>query len=252
MLRRDADMLTQAIERNSGAVLALPSAGMVRYYKSRFLRAIDHRIWLESIPGERALIETLIQEKLPVPVSFKAGPRKVSFSSPIFALDDKYRFFDVQEAVQAVLMERPAVVKPLQRRTHFRVPVRETDKFKIQFWRIAEHVDLKDQPKDICELFATVRHLSVGGVGVVFKTRPLLVAEQRLRILLSHDDAEPMLLEGRSGLVRAEEGGQTYEAGIEFRELQRSLEGRRMLTELTRIVAGLQLREARRNRGMAG
>jgi len=107
MLQHDADMLTQAIERNSAAVLSLPSAGMVRYYKSRFLRALDHRVWLESVPGERPLIETLIEQKLPVLVSFKAGQRKVSFSSPIFELDHTYRFFDAQDAVQAVLMPAP-------------------------------------------------------------------------------------------------------------------------------------------------
>jgi hypothetical protein len=60
-----------------------------------------------------------------------------------------------------------------------------------------------------------------------------------------------MLLEGRSGPVRHDNNSDTYEAGIEFRTLQSTLEGRRMLTELTRIVAGLQLQEARRQRGMS-
>jgi c-di-GMP-binding flagellar brake protein YcgR len=251
MFQRDADMLTQAIERNSAAVLSLPSAGMVRYYKSRFLRGIDQRVWLESVPEERMLIETLIQEGHPVEVSFKVGQRKVTFSSPIFELDSQYRFFDTQAAVPAVRMQRPAVVKPLQRRTHFRVPARESDEFSIQLWRIAEHVNLKDQPKDLCYLPATVRDLSVGGVGVIFQKRPLLVAEQRMRVLLKHGDCEPMLLEGRSGPVRHDKTSQSYEAGIEFRTLQSTLEGRRMLTELTRIVAGLQLQEARRQRGLS-
>jgi hypothetical protein len=130
--------------------LSLPSAGMVRYYKSRFLRSVDQRVWLESVSEERMLIETLIQEGSPVEVSFKIGQRKVTFSSPIFELDSQYRFFDTQAAVSALRMQRPAVVKPQQRRTHFRVPARESDGFAIQLWRIAEHVDLKEEPKDLC------------------------------------------------------------------------------------------------------
>jgi len=252
MLQRDSDMLTQAIERNSAAVLALPSAGMVRYYKSRFLRAVDHRVWLESVPGERALVESLIQEGLPVEVAFKVGHQKVSFSTPIFELELHYRFFDAQDTVQALRIERPAVVKPQQRRTHFRVPVRESDEFGIELWRMAEHAHLKDEPKEICKLPARVRDLSVGGVGVIFESRPLLVEGQRMRILLSHGNSPPMLLEGRSGSVRHDQAGESYEAGIHFRDLQASLEGRQMQTELTRIVNGLQLQEARRLRGMAG
>jgi c-di-GMP-binding flagellar brake protein YcgR len=251
MIQRDADMLTQAIERNSAAVLALPSAGMVRYYKSRFLRGIDQRIWLEAVPAERPLIESLIQERTPVVVSFKgAQQQKVNFGSPIFGLDCEYRFFDSDAPVQAVVLHRPAVVKPMQRRNNFRVPVRASDNFTIELWRIAEHVHLKDEPKDVVKLEAAVRDLSVGGVGVIFPSRPLLVPDQRMRVLLKHGDAEPMLLEARAGSVRPT--GDAFEAGLHFRELQASLTGRQMLTELTRIVQGLQLEDARRNRGKAG
>jgi c-di-GMP-binding flagellar brake protein YcgR len=251
MSQNDGDMLTQAIERNSAAVLGLPSAGMVRYYKSRFLRGEDHRIWLESVPSERPLIESLIAEGLAVSVAFKGTQQqKVTFVSPIFELDCKYRFFDTQAPVQALLMHRPEAVKPMQRRTHFRVPVRESDNFSIELWRIAEHVPLSEEPKDIFKLEAAIRDLSVGGMGVVFQSRPLLVADQRMRILLKQEGAKTMVLEARSGAVR--QSGETFEAGLHFRDLQASLEGRQMLTELTRIVQGLQLREAKRNRGKAG
>jgi c-di-GMP-binding flagellar brake protein YcgR len=252
MSERDADMLTQAIERNSAAVLALPSAGMFRYYKSRFLRAVDHRVWLEGVPSERLLIDTLIQEGTSVEVAFKVGQRKITFSSPIFEVDENYRFFDTQGPLQAVLMQRPGRVKPLQRRSHFRVPVRESDGFSIDLWRIAEHVHLKDDPKDWFYLPATVRDLSVGGVGVIFKSKPLLVAGQRMRILLKKTGREPMLLEGRSGQVRQDKQSGFYETGLEFRGLQESLAGRQTITDLTRMVSVLQLNEARRLRGKTG
>jgi c-di-GMP-binding flagellar brake protein YcgR len=249
---RDIDILTQAIERNSAAVLALPSAGMVRYYKSRFLRAVDERVWLEGVPTEGLLIDTLIQEATPVEVAFKSGQRKVTFTSPIFEVDGEYRFFDAQSGIQAVLMQRPAAVKPLQRRTYYRVPVREDDEFSIQLWRMAEHLHLKDEPKDLCYLPATVRDLSVGGVGVIFQAKPLLVTGQRMRILLKQEGREPMLMEGRAGTVRQDNQGGTFETGIEFRGLQNSLQGRQTITDLTRIVSRLQLNEAKRIRSLAG
>lgn len=252
MAPSDSDMLTQAIERNSAAVLSLPSAGMVRYYKTRFLRGAGERVWLESVPTERVLIESLILDGQLVEVSFKTGTRKASFSSAIYHLDCNYRFFDTQGAVQAIEMLRPAAAKPVQRRTHYRVPVRDDDCFSIQLWRIAEHVHLGDEPPELGYMPATVRDLSVGGVGVIFPSRPVLVTDQRVRVLLRHGDAEPMLIEGRSCPLRQIDGGQTFEAGIQFQNLQGSLRGRQLITELTRIVQGLQLAEAKRIRGMAG
>ena len=251
MHRDEADMLTQAIERNTAAVLGLPSRGMVRYHKSRFLRAIDQRVWLEGVPAERLLIDTLIQEATPVEVAFKNGQRKVVFNSPIFEVDGNYRFFDTQGPVQAVLMQRPEGLKPLQRRSHFRVPVRESDGFGIDLWRINERVHLKDEPHKLFYQPATVRDLSVGGVGVIFPAKPLLVPGQRMRILLKQDGREPMLFEGRSGTVRQDLRSNCYETGLEFRGLQDSLQGRQTLTDLTKIVSVLQLNEARRLRGVA-
>ena len=87
-------MLTQAIDRNAPAVLALPSAGMVRYYKSRFLRAVDHRVWLEGIPEERPLIETLIQDARSGTGFFQGGSSPVEFYLADYWYPDyKYRFF---------------------------------------------------------------------------------------------------------------------------------------------------------------
>ncbi len=252
MATSESDMLTQAIERNSAAVLSLPSAGMVRYYKTRFLRCEEGRVWLESVPNERALIESLILDGQPAIVSFKIGNRKASFASAIYHLDCDYRFFDTQAPLQAIQIKRPPTVKPVQRRSHYRVPVRETDGFKIQLWRIAEQAYLGDEPADFAYMPATVRDLSVGGVGVIFDARPVLIEDQRIRILLKHGNAEPMLIEGRSGPLRRMPSGTAYETGIRFQDLQHSLPGRQMLTELNRIVQGLQLQEAKRVRGIAG
>jgi hypothetical protein len=248
MTQEQREILAQAIERNSAAVLALPSAGMFRYHPTRFLRGVDERIWLQSVPEEPVLIKSLIATGTPVVVSYKIGQLKASFSSPILELDNAYRFFQAQEPVQAIMLTQPAVIKPQQRRTNYRVAIRPEDGFRVQLWRINDTADVIEQPIDLCELPVTIQNLSVGGVGVIFPVKPLLVAGQRMRVLLSWGNRPPVILEGRSGPVRQEKPGERYIAGIQFQNLQGTLEGRRFLTELTRTVSALQLEEAKRVR----
>jgi c-di-GMP-binding flagellar brake protein YcgR len=246
------NMLTQAIERNSAAVLALPSAGMFRYHKTRFLRGVGERVWLESVADDQPLLQSLIGSGEQVSVTFKAGPHTAVFSSPILELDGAYQFFDSREPIQAVLMNRPASVKPLQRRTNFRVMLRPEDGFRVRLWRINEKADVRDQPNDLCEMPTVAADLSTGGIGVVFAEKPLLVSGQRLRVLLSWGSRRPMIIEGRAGQVRHDKPSNTYTTGIQFQLLQASLEGRQFLTELTRTVSWLQLEDAKRNRAKAG
>src|SRR5438270_224321 len=73
MPNENYEMLKDAIARNSGAVLALPSAGLVRHHKTRFLGEEENGFWIESTPQERPLLDTLMLEDAPVGVAFKAG-----------------------------------------------------------------------------------------------------------------------------------------------------------------------------------
>ncbi len=68
--------------RNVGAALSLPSAGMLRHSKSRFLNSTDEGFLVESPPEEQALIAQLIAEKRPVGISFKHGAHMAMFASP--------------------------------------------------------------------------------------------------------------------------------------------------------------------------
>ena len=60
MAESTRDMLTLAVERNSATVLSLPSAGMFRHHKTRFLSEVSEGVWIESVPSEQALIDELI------------------------------------------------------------------------------------------------------------------------------------------------------------------------------------------------
>ena len=45
---------------NARLVLSLPSAGLLRHHKSRFLAIAADGIWIECPPDDRALIDDLI------------------------------------------------------------------------------------------------------------------------------------------------------------------------------------------------
>src|SRR5688500_14357855 len=77
------DALLEAIARNAGVVLSLPSSGTLRHFKSRFLHESTGGFWAEAMRGETNLVDSLIITQRPVGVSFKSGHLKVIFAAPI-------------------------------------------------------------------------------------------------------------------------------------------------------------------------
>src|SRR3954447_5632158 len=256
MSEKARDILSDAIGRNSAMVLSLPSAGMLRHHKSRFLNEADDGIWIESVLAERVLIDELIASGKPCGVSFKTGDQKVSFVAKVLRLDPEYRV-NAQTIVCAVLVERPPEVKAVQRRNNYRVRVRDDSELRIQVWRIPEQVRVKDKPARAAELALTVRDLSIGGIGVIVLPKddqpPKVLPGERVRVSIRFKEGEECLVEGRMRSPRqapAAAGSklESIHTGIQFRGLEDGLEGRQILTELTKIVGALHLEEVRRHR----
>ncbi|HSV13929.1 MAG TPA: PilZ domain-containing protein [Tepidisphaeraceae bacterium] len=256
MSDKNRDILSDAIGRNSAMVLSLPSAGMLRHHKSRFLNETDDGLWIESVPAEHVLIDDLIAGGKQCAVSFKSGDQKVSFVAKVLRVDPEYRV-NADMTVCAVLLERPPQVKAVQRRNAYRARVREDSELSVQVWRIPEHVRVKDKPPRAVELALTVRDLSVGGVGVIVLPQgdqpPKVLPGERVRVQIRFKDGEPCVVEGRMRTPRqapaaAGDKPQPIQTGVQFQGLESGLEGRQMLTELTKIVSALHLEEVRRHR----
>jgi c-di-GMP-binding flagellar brake protein YcgR len=260
MAESQADILRSAIVRNAAVVLSLPSAGLLRHYKSRFLAEAEHgddaAFWVESQPEERPLIDELISTKKPAAISFKNGTNKVVFLSPI-VVQDLQHALNAETTVPAILMKWPAEIKSIQRRNNYRVRVVADSEILARIWRIPEHAYLGDRPMAALELPLQLRDLSIGGIGVNFLPKdgePVKVSSaDRLRIQLTLRD-EPLLLEGRMRYPeQAPKAAMPVRAGIQFKTLESDLEGRQKLASLTRVVGEMQREEVRRFRlGMAG
>src|SRR5262245_53344282 len=107
MANEGIEILLDAIARNSPVVLSLPSAGMLRHHKSRFLAEGDGGFWVESAPRDRLLVDELMASQNPVGISFRSGGQKVSFIAPILQRDPSYRM-NAQTILEALRLPFPA------------------------------------------------------------------------------------------------------------------------------------------------
>lgn len=250
MITTGLNVLHEAVARNSGAVLSLPSAGMLRHHKSRFLGDTSDGIWLESTPAEATLVDSLIECAKPVGISFKSGQNKAVFSGPLLRREATYRI-NSSIAVEAVLVRSPENVKVVQRRNTYRVRVPDDFELSARVWRIGKETDLRDTPVAAAEVDARLVDLSIGGMGVCLNGteggRPIISTEDRLRVeLLIHQ--ETLIIEGRIRYQSHPTTGVTCRAGIQFLALQDDIEGRRTTALLTRVLGELQRLELRRHR----
>jgi c-di-GMP-binding flagellar brake protein YcgR len=250
MVGSDNQPLKDAIARNAGLVLSLPSAGMLRHSKSRFLGECDEGFWIESNPAERALIDALVVSQQPVGISFKSGSNKIIFTAPLVRRDGHYRV-NADVMVEALLLKRPAEVKAIQRRNNYRVAVPKDTEVAVRMWRINERACLRDRPMAVQELQVQIRDLSLGGMGCTIFGKdgqpPLISNEDRLRIQITARD-HTILVEGRMKHPTGKPKTGLLRAGIQFKAMENSLEGRQTLNTLTRVVGELAREEVRRLR----
>src|SRR4051794_2914378 len=106
MKSADKESLRDAIARNAGAVLSLPSAGMLRHHKTRFLAPEETGFWIEAPAGEKGLIDQLTATEHPVGMSLKSGSVKVVFTTMIRSFQEGMQI-NTDTAVDALLLAWP-------------------------------------------------------------------------------------------------------------------------------------------------
>ena len=221
MAHTEVPILADAIARNSGVVLSLPSAGMLRNHKSRFLSDDENGFWIESAAGDRQLIDELIALARPVGISFRAGPQKVSFTAPMLRRDTQFRV-NAETIIEAIQLTFPAEVKTVQRRNNYRVRVPGDGELMIRAWRVAEHFYISDKPMATAELVTKIRDLSVGGVGLMLYPKneepPKVIMGERLRISIRYHDADELIIEGRVRFLPPAGTEPPIRCGVQFKE----------------------------------
>ena len=246
-----SNQLDEAVARGSAAVLSLPSEGMFRNYRTRFLGLAPEGLWVDGVPSEVPLITQLVRTSEPCPVTFKALGAAVQFKARVLR-DEPEHVVNGGLTVPALLLERPGQVASLQRRESYRVKIAETTDWKVEAWRISGSADLHVEPGPNTKLELSIVDLSATGMGALNRIRagqPPLTASQRLRLILKHHD-EPVLLESTVMSVRDGSNDNTSIIGIRFENLQSGIEGRRVTAMLTKIVGELSRAERQKLKGL--
>lgn len=237
----DLKVLEEGVARNWTLVVTLPSAGMLRHHKSRFLSLDAGGIWIEC-PPDGPLIDELIGTQGPVGISFKGSRRKVVFTARLLERREEFKLND-ETIVPALLIKRPQELKVVQRRNSYRVQVLSDSDIHVRIWRIGPSAPLSAVPMSVQEVKARMCDLSTGGLGLLIDgdAASELMADERLRISIVYQN-DSLLLEGHLSHKGPAVGSRR---GVMFKNLEADLEGRQHLATLTRIVGELQ-REARR------
>jgi c-di-GMP-binding flagellar brake protein YcgR len=206
-------------------------------------------VWIESAPSDASLIEQLLEQKTAVGISFKSAPSKASFAVPILRREPSYQV-NASSIVEALLLQTPTKIKPVQRRSHYRVRVPEGAPLSVRVWRIAEHVPMRDRPLASQLIDIDMRDLSIGGMGIAVHPDPAgqkLQPGQRLRVEVKWEEIE-LILEGVLRIVAGDAAAGAIRGGIQFKKLENDLAGRQAMAALTRIVGEFQREEVRRSR----
>ncbi|MGD0540364.1 MAG: PilZ domain-containing protein [Tepidisphaeraceae bacterium] len=247
---KNDEILLDAVSRGVAIVLSLPSAGMSRDHKSRFLCELEGGILIASPHSDAVLINDLIERNAPCGVSFNSGAFKIVFTSPIRRSVEAWQLND-DTTVGALLLGFPAEIKVTQRRSNYRVDIGPNSDVSVRVWRISKSESLSDTPASTKEIRAQIRDMSTGGMGVKLigkdNAPPKISAEDRLRVALEYNGTS-LIIEGKMAWPPATPTGNVMITGIQFKKLEGDLEGRQTLSRLMRIVGELQREELRRMR----
>jgi hypothetical protein len=247
------EILAVAVSRNVGVVVSMPSAGLLRHHKSRFLAADDGGYWIESVHSETLLIEELIDSGRPVWFSFRSAGKRVTFSSPLKREEKAYQVNE-EMTTRALLVAAPAPdrIKFIQRRSGYRVSITSDTGLIARVWRISPKATMADRPMRATELNVEVKDFSVGGLGVIFRPDDAgeikVGTEDRLRVELTYGQVV-LLLEGRMRLPnKIDQVPDQLRTGIQFKPPEGDMEGRKQFGRLNGILGELQRGEIRRFR----
>ena len=244
---KNIELVLEAAARNVSAVLSLPSAGMLRNHKSRFIAELEGGLLFEAPSGEQALIDELIRTQTPCAVSFRSGVFKVMFATRIRRTQKDWKLND-HMSVDVLLADIPTEVRATQKRSNYRVEIPPDTDIAVRVWRLGPAEYYKPQPSSTKEVKAEIRNISSGGVGVRLVGKdgqlPVICTEDRLRIEIKVN-GQSIVVEGKMRAPATAPQNGVINTGIQFKKLEDNLEGRQTLAQLVRVVGELQREELR-------
>lgn len=244
------DLLQEAIARNTPVVLALPSAGITKSFRSRLLQITDEGILAESIVNQADAIDDLIRQKQSIHVAFRADTRRVEFEAKMLKRLRGHRL-NAGTLVEAIVLEKPTRIKAVQRRSDYRVTVPGDCDIRFTVWRITEQADVMEVPPLTSTILIDIRDISAGGCGGTWRKRkddpPNLADNQRLRVAVDSAHGQ-IILDARLKFLENLHEPDRKRVGIEFAINPTSIMDRQKTVAINKLLSELQRLELRRKK----
>jgi c-di-GMP-binding flagellar brake protein YcgR len=234
-------LFEQAVANGDEADAAVQINDGNQSFKIQFIDRTDDGFWLNvsaisaNFANQIAIGGTPIVFQLGVPGACATFTAKCTRFDPQHSVDGV--------PVRAIYCHAPDEVSLVQRRQFFRSSANPKVPIAITAWKVPAHWVLRDKPKPSSQLRVDLIDISNGGLCAAIlpnKTGPDSVATRdRIRIELRFEEAEA-LLDGELIYQQPPELDRPFRAGIAFRKLDSTIEGRRALFVLDRVIAALQ------------
>ena len=202
---------------------------------AHFQRRESEEFTFETDSLPEAFNADAIQSGLRATFQFGISSAAVRFEADVISIESQG-----QPAI--VRCAAPSEIAVIQRRGNFRAPVASDCRLDLLVWKVPPHWVLRDRPKPSMQLRVELVDLSVGGMCLnvlANRTGPDSVSiGDRLRAEFTHNNEMAVLDAEIVYQTPTKEDG-SMRIGVAFRKLENTIEGRRAISLLDRVIASL-------------
>jgi len=248
--RRD-QVLRDAVARNTAAVLSLKNGHAWSVHKSRLLGAsatLDAIVVEYPAPTSPSSAPPEVAPGESCSVAFRRGHKKCIFTSRI--IGRRAYALNQQVTVDALVLSWPETLQGLQRRAYYRAPVPRHRTVIVECWQGGARNRSKAGTVVWPSYHGRLVDLSAGGMRVALSggRDPGFHVGDLLGIQFQPDSSmEPLVLDAilRHSQPRKPDA---VHLGLQFVGLEMTVEGRRLLTHILRVVSEYPRYELRHSR----
>ena len=237
--------LETAVAQHVAAVLSIPAGGTLRHFKVHLLTLDEKSLCAETAADQDLLLRQIVDCKTTVGMAFRLEQTKFIFTTT--ATDFRQEENAAGVPVGQIRLQRPAVLKTVQRRIGYRVSISPAANCTVRAWKIPEEHRLEKKVGSAYEIPLILRDLSEGGLGFTAAPRDgkpyELAVNQRLRVAVKFEDQE-LVIEGRVRHYKTL-ADLSLVVGVQFVQNADDPAARQAMAGTQRVVSQLVRHEAR-------
>ena len=230
-----------AVDDQRDVVAAVAWENQTHFFDANLFKRSESGFSFETCQWPAEVPITVATHRLHVGIDFGTSGAAIRLRAEMVALQST-RKSDGNESI-VICCGKPSELSLVQRRAHFRAPVPAGAPILLNVWKIPDHWVLRDKPKPSMQLRALLVDISPGGICVKVLAHRLgpdsIGRGDRLRAELQFTDASA-IFDGRIVHRSEVDAEGSSRVGIAFRQEDNTIEGRRAVAFLDRVIGSLQ------------